>query len=73
MKSCQGCEFNSTLAKQKGYQTLRPDEFCTACGCNLEAKTKCFSCDCPLGHWKAFASNQEWEQIKAEANDLQNH
>jgi len=32
---------------------LRFDDHCTDCGCTLVAKTKCLSCECPIGKWKA--------------------
>lgn len=48
---CDTCKSNSKHADPK---SLRPDTFCTECGCNLEAKTKCLSCDCPLKKWLEF-------------------
>ena len=35
---------------------LRPDVYCTKCGCTLSAKTKCLSCECPLDPPK-------WEKV----------
>lgn len=47
MKECNKCEFHS-----KNHSTpLRPDDHCTYCGCNLNAKTKCLDCECPIKKW----------------------
>jgi len=37
---------------------------CGVCGCFLAAKTKCFSCECPLQKWTAFATQEDWDAIK---------
>ena len=47
MEICGNCEYNSLK-----HSTNRPDEHCTKCGCTLVAKTKCLSCECPIGKWK---------------------
>lgn len=47
MNKCNQCEKHS-----KNHSTpLRPDDHCVECGCNLNAKTKCLDCDCPLKKW----------------------
>lgn len=47
MNKCNNCEFHS-----KNHSTpLRPDDHCIECGCNLQAKTKCLDCDCPIKKW----------------------
>jgi len=38
MRICNDCE------KKKG-------KWCSECGCFLEAKTRCFICECPLDKW----------------------
>jgi len=43
---------------------MRPDNHCTDCGCTLAAKTKCLSCECPKGKWKAIVDDDQEEQIK---------
>ena len=43
LEICNNCEFHS-----KNHFTIRPDDHCTNCGCNLILKTKCLSCECPL-------------------------
>jgi hypothetical protein len=45
---CKTCSFYSVNAQSNGYKTMRPDIHCTSCGCNLELKTSCISCSCPL-------------------------
>lgn len=62
---CNKCDLFSENAKQKsGYTTIRPDPHCTECGCNLELKTRCMSCSCPLNKWTAIMSEEDWEQVK---------
>ena len=54
MKICNECEYISTK-----HKTLRPDVHCTNCGCTLNAKTRCASCQCPIGKWKASNIKKE--------------
>lgn len=49
---CECCIHHS-----KHHNSVRPDEHCTKCGCTLVAKTKCLSCECPVGKW--WAVNKE--------------
>jgi hypothetical protein len=35
------------------------DVHCVSCGCTLSAKTRCVSCDCPQGLWKAEHINED--------------
>jgi hypothetical protein len=68
MNICKQCEWFSENKKKTGeYNTLRPDEHCTNCGCTLSAKTKCLSCSCPLSLWDAVTTD---ESIDDELNDL---
>lgn len=60
---CNGCSWNSTAMKDKGYKTFRPDFFCTQCGCNLDMKTRCMSCDCPIGKWTAQMTEEEENKL----------
>jgi hypothetical protein len=61
---CEECSFHS-----KFHNTpLRPDNHCTDCGCNLDAKTKCLSCECPqiktlTNRWGALMSLKEEQEI----------
>lgn len=63
---CSTCPFHS-----KFHSTpLRPDNHCTDCGCNLEAKTACLSCSCPKGKWTEVMTNPEEEdQLKKDVNN----
>jgi hypothetical protein len=71
MKICKGCEWNSV--NRENYNTIRPDEHCTKCGCTISAKTKCLSCRCPLPapntKWKAVISREIEEIINNEIQD----
>jgi DNA-directed RNA polymerase subunit N (RpoN/RPB10) len=66
ISKCDNCIYHS-----KNHNTpLRPDNHCVHCGCNIEAKTACLSCECPIGIWKAFTKNsEEEEQIKKYLDD----
>ena len=57
---CNECEFNSRF-----HKTFRPDEHCVECGCTLSAKTKCLSCECPLGSpkWKAVVTEEQEDEM----------
>ena len=58
---CSKCPLHSKFHKTP----LRPDNHCTGCGCNLEAKTACLSCSCPENKWTAVMVNPEEEdQLK---------
>jgi transcription initiation factor IIE alpha subunit len=56
---CLNCPYHSRF-----HKTMRPDNHCTDCGCTLAAKTKCLSCECPKGKWKAIVDDAQEEQIK---------
>ena len=44
---CATCPFNSKNATENGwYKSERIDDHCTQCGCNLELKTECLTCNC---------------------------
>jgi len=61
---CDKCPLHS-----KNHKTpLRPDNHCTDCGCNLEAKAACLSCDCPQGKWLAVVDQEQEEQLKKDIN-----
>lgn len=62
---CRGCSMNSEHAtKYLGYKSFRPDFHCTNCGCNLDMKTRCLSCECPLKKWLAVATEEEGQLIQ---------
>jgi hypothetical protein len=64
LEICAACDLNSEKAKKKGYVTHRPDIHCTDCGCNLELKTRCMDCACPIKKWEEVISEEEWEKVK---------
>lgn len=69
---CRQCPHNSRVTP-KLADAVRPDEYCMACGCNLDYKTSCLSCQCPLPvpKWEAVVSLEEEEEIKIKANGQQ--
>lgn len=71
---CSPCEFNSKNAKElSDYQTIRPDDHCTRCGCNLEWKTHQLSSSCPAGLWNAAVTRQEAEAITTHIKNDDQH
>ena len=64
IKICEACGFHS-----KHHRTSRPDAHCTDCGCTLSAKTKCLSCNCPIGRWTQVFTQLEEEEIKSYAKE----
>ena len=62
---CDNCPLHS-----KNHKTpLRPDNHCTDCGCNLEAKAACLSCSCPQDKWLAVVDDKQEEQLKKDINN----
>lgn len=59
---CKDCTDNSK--NKENYETVRPDEHCTLCGCNLNWKTHNLSSGCPKHLWKAEVTKKEFEKIK---------
>ena len=59
MKICEACRWHS-----KNYNTVRPDDHCTHCGCTLAAKTKCLSCSCPIDKWGAVATEEQGDELE---------
>lgn len=46
---CAGCPYFSENAKKSElYATMRTDEHCIMCGCNIKAKTACLTCNCGI-------------------------
>lgn len=64
LDACSNCEHHS-----KNHDTpLRPDAHCVHCGCNLDAKSKCLSCECPIGKWlKVINDHTDNEQFFKDA------
>lgn len=67
MEICNNCELSSINAKN--YKTLRIDVHCTNCGCTLDAKTKCLSCECPLKKWTALITPAQEEEMNKTNNN----
>jgi hypothetical protein len=55
---CEMCPSHS-----KNHSSIRPDDHCIECGCTLAAKTKCFSCECPLSKWLAVTTQEQELEI----------
>jgi hypothetical protein len=55
---CASCPSHS-----KHHSSIRPDDHCVVCGCTLAAKTKCFSCECPLNKWLAVTTEEQEQEI----------
>lgn len=68
LEICNACPYNSTLAKENGYKTIRLDYHCTSCGCPLRSKTKSLSSSCPLSKWEAFISDEDLKKLQDESN-----
>lgn len=66
---CKECPNYSPTAISNGYKTSRPDIFCTDCGCNLEFKTKCLHCACPIEKWGALLEETEEQELIKKLND----
>lgn len=64
LEICKTCPYYSPNAEAQGYKTPRADVHCTDCGCNLNYKANCLSCECPQGKWKAEATPMEDAMIK---------
>lgn len=46
---CTNCIFSSDKAKKIGiYKSIRKDNHCTLCGCNIHLKTACLKCNCAI-------------------------
>ena len=69
-KKCPAASFNQnnpdiTPAPGAYYSTVRPDEHCTHCACNLHAKVRSLQTSCPIEKWKAVATIQQAAKIAA--------
>lgn len=45
------------------YSSIRPDEHCTECACNLHAKVRSLHTACPLEKWLAVATPDEAVEV----------
>lgn len=66
---CTVCPKNSKNSDKpffdpgKYYSTLRPDEHCSMCACNIHAKNRSLHTDCPIDTWKAVATIEQAAKI----------
>jgi hypothetical protein len=73
---CKVCPKNSSNKDKpdfdpgKYYSSLRPDEHCSMCACNLHAKTRSLHTACPVDKWKAVATPQEAAKIAVVTDGL---
>lgn len=47
------------------YATIRPDEHCSMCACNIHAKVRSLHTECPIGDWRSVATKEEAAKIAA--------
>lgn len=66
LEICKDCEWHSS----KHNTPTRPDDHCTNCGCNLDAKSKCLSCSCPLDHWGSVIEYEDEQKFKQDAYEI---
>lgn len=52
------------------YSTIRPDEHCSVCACNIHAKVRSLHTGCPLDKWGAVADIQEAAKIASVTENL---
>ena len=64
LEICNACAFHS-----KHHKTSRLDAHCTDCGCTLSAKTKCLSCNCPIGRWVALITQEQEHEINGKGSN----
>lgn len=65
---CHQCPYMSKNAAELGlYSTHRDDEHCIHCGCNIEFKTACLSCNCGIEAYNEANPDSplplKWEKI----------
>lgn len=71
LEICKICPKNSAnkdkefFAPGKYYASLRPDEHCSECACNLHAKVRSLHTSCPIGKWDSVATKEQAAKIAA--------
>lgn len=63
---CTSCKHNSSNSEEA---TLRPDEHCLKCKCNLHMKTRSLSSYCPIGLWSSVSTAEEESLIDKALED----
>jgi hypothetical protein len=66
LEICNNCPNFSENRKKNdpNFSTIRPDEFCTLCGCNTKMKSRSLAQICPDNppRWEAIMNQQdEWK------------
>lgn len=64
---CEICPFMSENAKvYYNYKSMRFDNHCTKCGCNIDLKTNSLSSSCPdnPSRWNAIVSEDDFSNIQ---------
>lgn len=59
---CKQCDYNSKNTPNKivtNYKSVRTDEHCTLCKCNLHAATRSLAKTCPVNKWLAVTTKDE--------------
>lgn len=68
---CKACPKNSSNKGQESfdpgpyYSSLRPDEHCSMCACNIHAKVRSLHIACPIDKWTAEVTKEEAAKIAA--------
>lgn len=69
---CSTCPKNSKNKDMNDlgeyYSSLRFDEHCSECACNLHAKVRSLHTNCPLEKWLAVATPEEAIEIAQASN-----
>jgi hypothetical protein len=73
---CKVCAKNSANKGQENfdpgpyYSSLRPDEHCSMCACNIHAKVRSLHTECPISKWEAVATKEEAAKIAAAIDEI---
>lgn len=60
---CKECPNSSTGNEIKSWS------YCKECLCNLNAKSACMSCACPLDKWKALLTQEERVELETKLKE----
>lgn len=73
---CKVCPKNSSNKDKpffdpgKYFSTIRPDEHCSICACNIHAKVRSLHTNCPIDSWPAEATPQQAAKIAAATDEM---
>jgi len=65
---CLKCPYYDPLGKSK-KATIKGTPSCSICGCTIELKTRCLSCECPVKKWLKVTGEKLEDKIKEQIND----